>query len=161
MGFDAFIKIDGIVGESSDDKHSGWIGLISNNIDINQVVSTTANSSGGASVERADFSDFTFKKLFDKWSPKPSMAGADGTHIDSIVIELCRAGTDKIKFMEYKLTNSIIGEVSISGSGEFPTETVSIDYGKIAWIYTMQRRQGGGSAGSIATGWDLQKRCRI
>jgi len=28
MSFDAFIKIDGIEGESTDDKHQGWIEIL-------------------------------------------------------------------------------------------------------------------------------------
>ena len=31
MAFDAFVKIDGIEGESTDEKHAGWIEVISYN----------------------------------------------------------------------------------------------------------------------------------
>lgn len=29
MAFDAFVRIDGIEGESTDDKHQGWIEILS------------------------------------------------------------------------------------------------------------------------------------
>jgi type VI secretion system secreted protein Hcp len=67
-----------------------------------------------------------------------------------------------VKFMEYKLSNCIISGVSISGAGggDLPTEAVTINYGKINWAYTQQKRQGGGASGNMATGWDLQKNCK-
>ena len=162
MAFDAFIKIDGIDGESTDDKHANWIEMVSFNSGLTQSVSSTASSSGGASAERANFHDFSFTKQLDIASPGLALACADGTHIDEITVELCRAGTEKVKFMEYKLKNCIISGVTVNGSGEgdLPTETVAIDFGKINWAYTQQKREGGGAAGNMATGWDLQKNCK-
>ncbi len=166
MAFDAFIKIDGIEGESTDDKHSGWIEITSFDTGVTQRSSTTASSVGGASAERADFNDFAFTKELDKATPKLAMACAAGTHIDSIIVEVCRAGDEKVKFMEYKMTNCIISGVNTAGSdgakkGAFPEENVSINFGKIQWAYTVQKRQGGGAAGNVAGGWDLQKNCKV
>ncbi|MBT8340905.1 MAG: type VI secretion system tube protein Hcp [Desulfatitalea sp.] len=163
MAFDAFIKIDGIEGESTDDKHKGWIEIISYTNGLSQSVSSTASSSGGASAERATFGDFSFTKELDTASPGLSLACADGTHIDTIVIELCRAGTDKVKFMEYELKNCLISGVSVNGagSGDLPKETVTINFGKITWAYRKQKREGGGAAGNMVTGWDLQKNCKL
>jgi type VI secretion system secreted protein Hcp len=95
MAFDAFIKFDGIEGESSDSKHIGWIEITSCDMEINQTISTTASSAGGAGAERADFSDLSFTKLLDKSSPMLAVACADGTHFNTVTIELCRSGTEK------------------------------------------------------------------
>jgi type VI secretion system secreted protein Hcp len=161
MAFDGFIQISGIPGESSDDKHQNWIEMISYNHGLAQSVSSTASSVGGASAERADFHDFTFTKQMDMASPKLAIACADGTHIDTITVELCRAGTNKMKFMEYKLTNCLISSISTNGGGDFPTEEVAINFGKIEWSYTQQKRHGGGAAGNVASGWDLQKNSKV
>ncbi len=161
MAFDAFIKIDGVEGESTDDKHSGWIEALNYTTGVSQTVSATASSAGGASSERADFQDFTFSKQLDTASPKLALACADGSHIDKIIVELCRAGKEKVKFMEYKLTNCIVRNVATSGGGDFPSEEVSINYGKIEWSYAQQKRQGGGAAGNVAAGWDLEKNCKV
>jgi len=93
MAFDTFIKIDGIDGESTDDKHQGWIEVIRFGTGVKQTVSIIASSAGGATAERAEFHDFMIRKLLDKSSPKLALACAAGTHIDEIVLELCRAGT--------------------------------------------------------------------
>jgi type VI secretion system secreted protein Hcp len=166
MAFDAFMKIDGIEGESTDDKHSGWIEITSFDTGVTQRSSATASSVGGASSERADFNDFVIAKELDKATPKLALACAAGTHINNIVIEICRAGDKPVKFMEYKMTNCIISNVSESGSagggeGSFPKESVSIDYGKITWNYVQQKRAGGGAAGNIMCGWDLEKNCKV
>lgn len=161
MAFDSFVKIDGVDGESTDDKHTGWIEILSCDVKVAQKVSNTASSAGGASVERADFSDFSFVKQIDKASPKLALACAAGTHIDTIVIELCRAGSEKIKYMEYKLSNCLISSVAMATAGDFPTEEISINYGKIEWSYTQQKRAGGSAAGNIASGWDLQRNCKV
>jgi type VI secretion system secreted protein Hcp len=108
MGFDAFIKFDDIEGESTDSKHAGWIEIINFDLDIGQRVSRTASSAGGGTTERADFSEFNFSKLLDRATPKLTLACAAGTHFNRIVIEICRAGNNKVKFMEYILTNCII-----------------------------------------------------
>lgn len=161
MAFDAFIKIDGIDGESTDNQHNGWIELLSCGVTVSQKVSNTASSAGGASAERADFSDFSFIKQIDSSSPKLTLACAAGTHINNIVIEFCRAGTEKIKFLEYKLSNCIISRVEMVAQGDFPVEKVTINFGKIRWAYMRQNRQGGGVMGNIAAGWDRQRNCQV
>jgi type VI secretion system secreted protein Hcp len=115
--FSAFLKIDGIEGESTDEKHTGWIEIIRYGIGIRQEVSTTASSSGGACAERTEFSDFKIRKLLDKSSPKMALLCAAGTHINEVAIELCRAGTAKQPYMVYTMNNCIISRViTTSGS---------------------------------------------
>lgn len=161
--FDCFIKIEGIEGESSDAEHTGWIEATSFGVAISQNISMTASSVGGASAERADFSDFTFSKLIDKASPLLFLACASGAHINSIIIGLYRAGTEKIKFMEYKLSNCMIAAIKTGSKGSrfFPSEHLNINFGKIEFAYTMQKRQKGWPSGNVACGWNLEKNARV
>lgn len=46
MAFDAFLKIDGIPGESTDDKHKEWIEIASYRQGVSQPASATASSVG-------------------------------------------------------------------------------------------------------------------
>jgi type VI secretion system secreted protein Hcp len=162
MAFDLFVKISGIEGEGTDDKHPGWIEAVTFDTEILQKTSSTASSVGGGSAERADFKLLRFSKLVDKASPKLALACAAGMHIDTIVLEICRAGGEKIKYMEYKLSNCLIARVETAGGpGEFPVDHVSVDFGKIEWSYTVQRRSGGMAAGQIAGGWNREKNCRV
>lgn len=163
MAFDTFVKIHGIAGESSDSQHSGWIEAIHFSIGASQKVSITASSAGGATAGRTEIMPFTFTKQVDSSTPKLFQACAAGTHFDKITITLYRAGgSEKVKYLQYELTNSIISDVSTIGGGEdFPAESVSINFGKINITYAKQRRDGGGLAGNISAGWDLQRNCKV
>lgn len=164
MSFDGFIQLDGIEGESTDDKHRGWIEILSYDWAVSQAVSRTAGTAGGAGAERADFLSFGFTKLLDQASPLLMAACAAGTHFDNVIIELCRAGTQKVKYMEYRLTDCLISSV-VACTGDprasFPIELVKITYAKIQWGYTVQNRRGGWATGNIACGWSLERNCRI
>ena len=163
MSFDAFVKIDGIEGESTDKKHTGWIEAINFSSGVSQKVSSTASSVGGATAERADIKPFTFIKLVDSSSPKLFQDCAAGTHFNKIIIALHRSGGDeKVKFMEYELSDCIICDVSIDGgSVDFPSESISINFGKIRVTYVKQNRKGGIASGNISAGWDLEKNCKM
>jgi type VI secretion system secreted protein Hcp len=130
-------------------------------MEILQTVSTTASSVGGASAERADFSDLRFTKLLDKSSPQLALACAKGKHFGKVTIELCRAGSEKIKFMEIKMDDCLISAIAMNAGAGFPSETIHLNYGKIRWTYTQQNRQGGTAMGNVSTGWNRRKNCAV
>lgn len=157
MAVDDFLKIDGIEGESTDDKHKGWIEVLSYNWGVAQQASSTASSSGGGSTQRADFQDLSIVKLLDSSDPKLFHACAKGEHIKEVKLELCRAGGDKLTYMEYILNNVIISSVSSSGGGGGePTINVTMNYGKIKLNYIKQKRADGTGGGNVPAGWNLE-----
>ncbi len=157
--FDGFVHIDGIPGESDDEKHAGWIEIMDFDLDVSQTVTCRPSSLGGACAERADFSEFCFTKMLDKASPQLAQAGAAGTHIDTIVVELLRAGGEKTRFLKYEFAHCMISSFATSAEGEYPEDDVAFVYGKVKWCYTRQARAGGWSSGNVATGWNLEKNC--
>lgn len=165
MAFDAFCKVDGIPGESTDDKHKDWIEILSFSYGVSQPASGAASTAGGASAERADFADFSIVKALDKASPKLFEACAQGKHIKEVTIELCRAGGDKVKYMEYKLTNCIVSSFrpggSAAGGESLPLEEVAFNFGKIEIVYTQQKREDGSGGGNVPAGWDLQANKKV
>lgn len=164
MALDAYILIEGVEGESTDAQHKGWIEMQSFGNGHRQPVSRPASTAGGGASGRADFYDFYFEKLLDKASPKITLLCASGRHIDKISVAIYRAaGDDRVKYMEYTMTNCIISDYLVSGDCEdnFPLETVGINYGRIVWNYIQQRRDGGGPAGNIMEGWDLQTNSKV
>ncbi len=158
MAFDAFIKIDGIPGESTDTKHKDWAEIISFTHRVEQPASATASSSGGATAERVNHSTFDIVKLIDKASPKLFEACCTGKHIKEITLELCRAGGDKMTYYEVKLSEVIVSKVESIGAATseagFPTEKVSFSYGKIVEKYIVQKRADGSGGGNVVAGWD-------
>ncbi len=158
MAFDAYIKIDGIPGESTDDKHKEWIEVVSYDHRIEQPASATASSSGGATAERVNHDTFNIVHLLDKASPKLAEACCTGKHIKEVTLELCRAGGDKLTYMEVKMEQVIVSKVATSGYGtgesSFPSENISLSYGKIKWKYIAQKRADGTGSGNVIGGWD-------
>jgi type VI secretion system secreted protein Hcp len=160
MAFDGFILIDGIEGESSDAAHPGWIEILDYDLGLSQKASGTASSAGGAGAERAGFAVFSFSKLLDQATPGLALACAAGTHIDTISVELCRAGTDKQRFMQYTFRNCLLSKFNSSSDSGFPRDDVAFVYGHVQWAYTRQNRAGGQACGNAAAGWNLQRNCK-
>jgi len=162
MPADNFLQIDGIKGESTDDKHKDWIEVLSFNSGLSQMASGAASTSGGATTARVDFQDFSIVKELDSASPNLALYCAEGRHIKEVKVELCRSGGDKLKYMEYKMTNCIISSVSVGGGGGgLPTESVTFNFGKIEWNYIKQKRAGGAGGGNVAAGWDLEANKKV
>ena len=157
--FDAFMKIDGIPGESGDAKHRDWIEVLSYGHTVHQAISKTASSAGGASGERVDFGEFTITKAFDRASPKLFDFACCGKHIKEITLEVCRAGGEKQKYIEIKMEQVLISNYTHSGensgSAEFPTDTVVFAPGIFRVTYIQQKRTDGQGGGQVAAGWDL------
>lgn len=159
MAFDCFFKIDGVPGESTDDKHKDWIELTAYSHGVSQLASGSASSGGGRSAERCDLQDFSITKTLDKASPKLALFCCNGTHIGEIKMELCRATGDKQKYMEYVMSDVIVSSVSTGGASDsgdsLPTESVTFNYGKFEWIYTETHHKTGKPTGDVKAHWDL------
>ncbi len=69
MAVDNFLKIEGIKGESTDDKHKDWIEILSYSWGVSQMASASASTSGGGTSQRADFQDISIVKTLDSSSP--------------------------------------------------------------------------------------------
>ncbi len=164
--FDSFLNIDGVPGESTDDKHKDWIEVLSFNHEMIQPVSSTKSSAGGATSGRTQHGDFQIKKFVDKSSPKLYEAVSNGKHFGKVSIEVCRAGGSQVKFMEIKLEQVLISKVALDSTGatdnpstdesdRLPSETVHLNYGKIEWTYTQQKRSDGSGGGNVTAKHDL------
>ncbi|MGF6088710.1 Hcp family type VI secretion system effector [Pseudomonas sp. 18173] len=154
MALDAFIKINGIPGEALDEQHRDWIEITGYRFGTHQGTSATASSAGGASTGRTTVTDFTFTKKLDKSSCKLMEASCAGEHLKEVVLSLHRAGGDKLKFFEIRLEEVIISSYSQTASDGVPSESISLDYGRIKTVYTLQKRVDGAGGGNVAGGWD-------
>ncbi|MGZ9708511.1 Hcp family type VI secretion system effector [Pseudomonas sp. GNP013] len=154
MAFDAYIKIEGIPGEALDDQHKDWIEITGYHFGTHQSTSATASSSGGASSGRTTVSDFSFTKALDKASCKLIEASCAGQHLKEVVLTLHRAGGEKLKYFEITLEEVIISDYSHSAADGVPTETISLNYGRIKTTYTQQKRGDGSGGGNVTGGWD-------
>ena len=65
MAIDVYLRIDGIKGESNDDRHKDWIECTSARWELSQPRSATASTGGGHTAERSDHGDIVISKLAD------------------------------------------------------------------------------------------------
>ncbi len=156
MAGDVFLQINGIPGESTDDKHKEWIEVLSYSSGVSQSGAGNRSTGGAATGGRCDHHDFSITKTLDKATPTLNAYCSSGNHIDKITLELCRATGDKQPYMIYKLVDTIISSVVIGGgSSGIPTESVTFNYGAIYWTYIETDHQTGKKKGEIKKFWNL------
>jgi type VI secretion system secreted protein Hcp len=157
---DMFLKIDGIEGESLDDKHKNEIEVLSFSFGANQPGS--AGFGGGSGVGKVQVHDFTFSKYYDKSSVKLFEACAVGKHTPKVTLVCRKAGGTQQEYLKISLSEVIVSSITSSGSGgdALPTESVSLHFSKIELEYKPQDEKGG-LGGVIKAGWDLSKNVKV
>ena len=157
MAIDVYLQIDGIKGESMDDKHKDWIECKTVSFGVTQPKSATSSTGGGHTAERCEHSEITLTKLADLATPILLQTCSSGKTIPKAKFEFMRADGqgERIKYFEIELENVLIGDVSPSvGEGDILHEHLGLKFSKVKWKYT-QQKIGGGSGGNTAGGWDL------
>jgi type VI secretion system secreted protein Hcp len=150
---DYFLKIDGVDGESTDDKHKNEIDVESFSWGVSNPGS--AVSGGGAGAGKVQMQDLNFMMMYNKSSPVLMLACASGKHFKSATLTARKAGENQQEFLIYKFTDIIISSYQTSGAGDIPTDAVSFNFAKVEVEYKVQRADG--SLGdSVRAGWDLK-----
>lgn len=156
MAIDAYLKIEGINGESEDDKHKQWIEVSNVMYAIHQPRAETVSTAGGHTSGRAELYPVTFRKLADIASPVLLQTCAAGKTIPKAVFEFMRADGDgkPIRYFKIELENLMIANIKPdSGDGGIISERVHLAYAKIKWNYMRQSIRGG-AQGNTSGGWD-------
>jgi type VI secretion system secreted protein Hcp len=163
MAFDAFLKIDGIEGESQDDKHKNEIQLLSYAWGATNIGS--AGTGGGAGTGKVNFQDFSFSKQLDKASPKLMLACAIGTHIASAVLTLRKAGGGQQDYTIVTFKGPIVvSKYEPTGNPanleSLPGEQVALHFTEITFEYKEQKPDGS-LGGSVKTGYNIAQNKKI
>ena len=131
MATSTYMKIDPIKGESTDDKHNGWIELFGFSFDVSQPMSGPSGT-GGRSAARADFSGLNISKSVDTASCDLNHFCSSGKHIAKLELEVCQETDGKVCYWKYELEDVMVNSVSISGGGsERPMESVHFVFDKL------------------------------
>jgi type VI secretion system secreted protein Hcp len=157
MAIDVYLQIDGIKGESADDKHKDWIECKSVEWGVIQPKSATASTGGGHTAERCEHTEVKFTKLADLSSPLLLQTCSSGKTIPKARFEFMRADGqgERVKYFEVELENVLIGSVKPRvEEGDFLNEHVGLKFSKAKWKYTQQKISGG-AGGNTSGGWDL------
>jgi type VI secretion system secreted protein Hcp len=156
MAADMFLKIDGIEGESSDDKHKNEIEVESFSWGLTQTGSLAFG--GGAGAGKAQFQDFHFVTNTSKASPKLFLTCAAGEHIKEATLTVRKSNSDsKQDYLFIKMNDVLISSYQTGGSqgGGNPVDQVSLNFAKIEYSFKPQKPDGSLDA-AIVGGWDLK-----
>jgi type VI secretion system secreted protein Hcp len=152
---DIFLKVDGIPGESTDDKHKGEIDIEAFTFSANR-----ATSAGGSG--KVKFAPFRFLKVYDASSPKLLQAAASGRHIKSATLSFRRSGdSGDVEFLTYKLSDILVSVYQQGGAnldqralGSLEDE-IGFSPGKVQ--VTEKTTTATGQSGPVVTAsWDLK-----
>lgn len=140
---DYFLKVDGIQGESQDDKHKNEIQLESWSFGAAQSGSFAQGGGGGAG--KVNMQDFHFVKRIDKAGPLLLKACATGQHIKTAILTCRKAGGSQQEYMKATLSDVLVSSYHTSGSGGsdvVPLEEISLNFAQIAVEYREQKPDG-------------------
>ena len=147
MAVDMFLKLDGIKGESADDKHKEEIDVIAWSWGASQ--SGTMRAGGGGGAGKASFQDIHITKWVDSSSHKLLKAVSTGQHIKEALLTVRKAGGKPLEYIKLTMKDCLVSSISTGGSGgeDRLTENISINFGEYAFEYTPQKQDG--SPGSV------------
>jgi len=152
---DYFLKIEGIDGESLDDKHKNEIELESFSFGVSQAGSFAFGSGGGAG--KVQFQDFHFTSHVSKASPILFQKCVSGVHLKEATLSMRKAGGTQQDFIHIKMNDVLISSYQSGGSGNeiLPTDQFSLNFAKIEYSFIPQNTDGG-LLPAINVSWDLK-----
>jgi len=160
MAFNAYLKIDGVDGESTGKGFEKFIELQSFNFGAQ--MPHTMSGAGGFSAGRPDVSAFSVSKLTDVASPILFSACCSGKHFLKawVVVNKSSGQGADLTYLKYDFKNVFIDSIQMSGTGGgggLPTsEALAFSFGYVEISYTPQTEKG--AAGSpVRASYDVQK----
>jgi len=153
---DYFLKLEGIEGESQDNKHAKEIQVESWHFGATQ--SGSAGYGTGAGAGKVSFQDFHFTTKANKASPKLMLMCANGKHIPTGVLVCRKAGGEQQEYLKITFSDLLVSSYQIGGSEAdvVPLDQCSLNYSKIEYSYQAQKKDGT-LDGAVKMNYDVKK----
>jgi type VI secretion system secreted protein Hcp len=161
MAVDFFLKIEGIEGESQDEKHKGEIDIESWSWGEAQAASA-GRGAGGGGAGKVSMQDFAFVMRANKASPKLMLSCATGDHIKEAKLTCRKAGGEQQEYMTVRLEDVVVSSYTTSGSAGdgVPFDQFAMNFAKIEFEYKPQKPDGSLDS-PVKTGYDLLKNKKV
>ena len=148
-----FLKVDGIPGESTDDRHRGEIDVTAWSFGVTHPAAGAVGAGAGAA--KASFGDLQVEAPLNATTPLLFRACASGQHVRTAVLTGVRVGAGQPDFVTYSLEDVTVSSVGHGdGADGVPTDRVALRYGTVRISYVPQRPDGSPGA-TVAAGWDV------
>ena len=126
MALEAFLKIEGIPGESRKQGHADEIDILSFSFGASNP--TTVGKGTGAGASQVNISSFNIMKSTDLSSAPLFLRCAKGEHIPTAIVTLRKAGGENpLEYLQYKFSKVYVDSIQWSGSSggdDTPTSTL-------------------------------------
>jgi type VI secretion system secreted protein Hcp len=139
--FDAFLKLDGIKGESADAKHKGEIDISSFSWGLSQT--GVSGTGGGGGAGKVKVHDISFTKKTDASSPLLFLNCANGAHIKEASFVVRKAGGAQLEYLKIKLTDVLVSSYKPHGMEYGGSPPAAMD----DWTLTHAQSQTTGKVG--------------
>jgi len=153
-GFKAFLKIDGIPGESTDEKHKNEIEILSFGWGEEAPVTGFAEKITG--TDKVSKHDFHFTMKINKASPKLFLAAARGQRIKEATLTVVdKSGHEHVR---WQLADTRVSSYRTGGDATrdaSPIDTLKLSFNKIKVEYR-EILPDGTLGPPIKAGWDLK-----
>jgi type VI secretion system secreted protein Hcp len=162
MASDYLLEIDGIKGESQDDKHKDTIEISSFSWGATNAGSSSSGSGGGAG--KVSYQDVAFTTSVNKSSPLLMLACASGQHIKKAVLYVRKQGGDKLEYYTITMEDVLVSQYKsggmLDGSTTVPVDQFSLNFTKISFEYKPQKPDGSGDS-AVKAGWDVKANKKV
>lgn len=154
---DYYLKIEGVDGESTNDKHKGQIELESWSWGETNRSLRTSSSGSGTGTGKVSVQDFHFTMKVNKATPKLMLACATGEHFSMATLTIVSTDRESQEYFTVTLTDVLVTSYRVGGSSAspVPTDSISLNFAKIEFEYKPQSADGTLDA-PVKAGYDVK-----
>ena len=160
MAADTFLKIGDIKGETTDQKFTEQIEVLS--WSWGETNAGSHGSGGGGGAGKVSMQDFHFTMQFGKHSPDLILACATGEHLKKATLTCRKAGGKQEEYLIFEFENLLVSsyQTGCSSVQERPYDQCSFNYTKMNVTY-QEQKEDGSVGGNFKAGYDLAKNVKI
>jgi type VI secretion system secreted protein Hcp len=158
MAVDIFLELsNSIKGEAQDAVHKDKIDILAWSWGLSNSGTTHMGTGGGGG--KVNVQDISFTKYVDLASNDLIKKCSDGTHIDSGLLTVRKAGTTPVEYFRIKFEMLMVTSYQTGGSKDGLdriTENFTLNFRRFHIIYATQDDTGIAGTEALA-GWDIAK----
>jgi type VI secretion system secreted protein Hcp len=163
MAYDAFLKLEGIAGESQKKDHIGEIQI--DNFSLGASNPTTVTQGSGLGASKVALADFAVMKPTDKASPILFLKCCSGQHFPtaSVALQKATGGPTGEVYLRYDFKKVFVSSIQWAGNNgvsDTPLESISFSFEEMKITYKPQGSDGSLKSQVIA-GWNQSANAKV
>ena len=131
-----FMQYDGIDGDVTSAGHEKWIECSSWQFGVSRAMTSSTSSAADREGSTPSVSEIIITKVTDGSSPnffRAALGLGPGGEGKTVKIDFCKTDVAQPEpYLQFELTNTLVSGFTMSSGGDRPTESVSMNFTKIA-----------------------------